>query len=42
MKKKIPLLIGALCAQAVVFGQAPTNEQLFEMLKATQKQVAEL
>ncbi len=41
MKKKIPLLIGALCAQAL-FGQAPTNEQLFEMLKATQKQVAEL
>jgi hypothetical protein len=42
MKNRISLLISALCAQAVVLGQAPTNEQLFEMLKATQKQVAEL
>ena len=28
--------------QALAFGQVPTNEQLFEMLQATQKQVAEL
>ena len=31
-----------MCAQAIAFGQAPTNEQLFEMLQATQKQVAAL
>ena len=42
MKKKIPLFISALCVQALAFGQVPTNEQLFEMLQATQKQVAEL
>ena len=31
-----------MCAQAIAFGQAPTNEQLFEMLQATQKLVAAL
>jgi hypothetical protein len=42
MKKRYPLLIGAMCVQALAVAEVPSNEQLFEMLQATQKQVAAL